>query len=50
MKTKFRGTASKTTRIGDLIVKVKKQESSAKAIEIKLNGQLKVVKEVYIIK
>ena len=50
MKTKFRGIANKNTRIGDLVAKVKRQESNPKAIEIKLDGQERIVKEIYIIK
>jgi len=50
VKTKFRGSVSKTTRIEDLVARIKKQESNPRAIEIILDGQERIVREVYIIK
>ena len=49
MKIKFRGTIDKNTRLGDLIIKIKKQESSVKGIEIAFQSGNKNIKEVYII-
>ena len=50
MKIKFKGSISRSTRIENLIYRIKKQESGAKAIEIKLDGKERIVREVYIIK
>ena len=49
MKTKFRGTINSSARIDALIRDIKKQESSAKKIEIVLNGKLRLIREVNII-
>lgn len=50
MRTKFKGTVDKNTRLGDLVLKIKRQVSNPKGIEIVLDGQIKIIREVYIIK
>ena len=39
MRTKFKGTVDKNTRLGDLVLKIK----------IVLDGQIKIIREVYIL-
>ena len=50
MKTKFKGTVDKNTRLEDLVLKIKRQVSNPKAIEIELDGQIRIIREIYIIK
>ena len=50
MRTKFKGTVDKNTRLGDLVLNIKRQVSNAKGIEIILDGQIRIIKEVYILK
>lgn len=49
MKSKYKGTIDKNVRLGELIIKAKKQTSSLKGLEIKFNSGNTSIKEIYII-